>query len=48
MLQFQSVNPGGIGPFYIKISEIVIQYIPNLDPKGLGVSKSTIVHRIYI
>ena len=48
MLQFQAVNPGSIRFLDIEIGKIVVEDIPNLDPKGLGIAKCAIVHRIHI
>src|SRR5690606_13036909 len=46
VFQFQPIDPGGIGSLDIEIGKVVVQDVPHLDPKGLGVAKGAIIDRI--
>ena len=39
MLQFQTINSGGVGIFYIEIIKVVVHLVDNSDPERFGVTK---------
>ena len=48
VLKFQPVHPRSIGALHIKIGEVIVEDVSNLDAKGLRIAKGAVVNRIHI